>query len=162
MYDAKVISGIKNTLIKRGETIAVAESVTAGHLQAAISQADFAKDFFQGGITVYNIGQKSRHLWIDPIRGEACNCVSAEIAGQMATGACKLFSCDWGISITGYAAPVPELGIEKLFAFYAVAFRGDVKEVKRIKSSGLSPVDTQVDYTNAVLKRFQKMLRDNH
>ena len=56
--DDQVIDQIKNILIDRGETIAVAESLTSGHLQVALASAENASEFFQGGITVYNLGQR--------------------------------------------------------------------------------------------------------
>ena len=106
-YDDKIIEDIKNLLIRRGQTIAVAESLTSGHLQVALASAQNASKFFQGGITAYNLGQKARHLKIEPIHAENCNCVSEKVASQMALNVVDLFSTDWSIGITGYAAPVP-------------------------------------------------------
>ena len=63
----EVVNSIKDTLQTKCETIAVAESLTAGLLQFALAAAEGASGYFQGGITVYNLGQKSRHLHIDPI-----------------------------------------------------------------------------------------------
>ena len=123
MYDGQVINSIKEILVKRRQTIAVAESVTAGHLQAALASAENASQFFQGGITAYNLGQKSRHLKIEPIHAESCNCVSDKVAIEMAYEVARLFSCDWGIAITGYAAPVPKYSIDELFAYYAISFQ---------------------------------------
>lgn len=145
-------------MLAHEETLAVAESVTSGHLQAALSLANNARKFFQGGITTYNLGQKSRHLHLDPIHAEACNCVSEKIAHQMAVHACLLFSSDWGIGITGYAAPVPECGITTLFAFYAISYRGNVILSKRIASEKKSVVDVQQNYVNILLSDFSKIL----
>lgn len=75
-FEISRVNILKELFIKANETVAVAESVTAGLLQLAFSSADFATKYFQGGITVYNIGQKSRHLLIDPIHAIECNCVS--------------------------------------------------------------------------------------
>jgi nicotinamide-nucleotide amidase len=159
MYDEEVIQVIRNGTLKRKETIAVAESVTSGHVQAALSLADRAMDFYQGGITTYNLGQKSRHLQIDPIQGMMCNCVSADLAAQMAVAVSKLFSSDWGLSITGYATLVPELDIKTLFAFYAISFQGKVVASKRITASVQPPLMVQVYYANAVLKQLSVMIK---
>ena len=51
-----LIISIKDILIEDGKTLTVAESVTAGLLQAALSLALGASQLFQGGITVYNRG----------------------------------------------------------------------------------------------------------
>jgi nicotinamide-nucleotide amidase len=159
MYDEKFVHKIGRILLRKQETIATAESVTAGHLQASFSLAENAREFFQGGITAYNLGQKARHLHIDPIQGEACNCVSSRVAEQMATGACNLFSADWGISVTGYAAKVPELDVDTLFAYVAVAYHNDVVYVKKIKAPELSSMEVQLHYVNSVVKILVKLLK---
>src|SRR5688500_8216804 len=120
-----IIQVIGNILIERQQSIAVAESVTSGHMQVALSTATDAVKFYQGGITAYNIGQKSRHLHVEPIHAIACNCVSEQVACEMALQVCNLFNSQWGISITGYASKVPESNNE-LFAFYAIAYAGKI------------------------------------
>jgi nicotinamide-nucleotide amidase len=158
MYNTDDIAGIKNYLVRNGHTLSVAESVTSGHLQAALSLADGASEFFQGGITAYNLGQKARHLKIDPIHAESCNCVSEKTADEMALHALELFSSDWSISITGYAAPVPALGISERYAFYAVAFRGQIILKKRIVTQEENLMKAQVSLANVLLKAFQEYL----
>ena len=158
MYDEQVIKSIMEILLERRQTIAVAESVTAGHLQVALASAENASLFFQGGITVYNLGQKSRHLKIEPIHAEACNCVSDKVAVEMAYEVTQLFSCDWGIAITGYAAPVPEQSIDELHAYYAISFQQKVLEVKKIRSEKNDPMKVQVFYVNTILKDLHRLL----
>src|SRR5688572_19544069 len=123
---SEVTDKIGMVLKKNRQTIAVAESVTAGQLQTSLSLADKALDFFQGGMTAYNIGQKSKHLGIDPIEAIATDCVSEKIAITMAKNIVTIFNCDWGIGITGYASPVPEKNIEELFACFAICFHHDI------------------------------------
>ena len=154
MYDEKTIHGIKEILIQHQHTVSVAESVTAGHLQAALASAESAAQFFQGGITAYNLGQKSRHLNIEPIHAERCNCVSEKVATQMAVQVTKLFTSDWGIAITGYAAPVPECDVDALFAFYAISFRDTVLDVKKISAKNGAPSSVQIFYVNTMLSDF--------
>ena len=158
MYNEQVIQSIKQILSKRRQTVAVAESVTAGHLQVALASAENASQFFQGGITAYNLGQKSRHLKIEPIHAEGCNCVSDKVAIEMAYEVTQLFSCDWGIAITGYAAPVPEYSIDELFAYYAISFQQKLLEVKKIKAEKNDPMKVQVFYVNNILTDFQRLL----
>jgi nicotinamide-nucleotide amidase len=154
-YDTTTIEKIKDRLLARHETIAVAESVTAGHLQAAISLATNASYFFQGGITTYNLGQKCRHLNIEPTQAELCNCVSQSIATAMAREVTSSFLSNWGIAITGYAAPVPELSVEQLFAYYAICYKNKLKEGRIIRIRGkLPPLEAQLHYANKVLERL--------
>ena len=162
MYDLKIINEIKDLLLKRRETIATAESVTSGHLQAAISLADGATEIFQGGITTYNIDQKVRHLHIDHAHALSCNCVSQKVADEMATNAIDLFKSDWAIAITGYATPVPDLGIEQLFAFCSVSYKGRLAKSELIKVAKDEALKVQVHYANAVLKSFRDFLASAH
>lgn len=160
LFDLKQVEQIKNLLKKRGETIAVAESVTSGLLQTALSQAEGATQIFQGGITAYNLGQKARHLKINPIEAEACNCVSENVAVAMAHEVCRLFSSDFGVSITGYASAVPELNVHDLYAFLAVSYRQKVIYSKKIKGNNAhSALENQVLYTNKILAEVLKFLK---
>ena len=158
MYNKQVIQSIAQVLMKQRQTIAVAESVSAGHLQVALASAENASQFFQGGITAYNLGQKSRHLRIEPIHAERCNCVSDKVAIEMAHEVTRLFSCDWGIAITGYAAPVPEYSIDELFAYYAISFQQELLEVKKIIAEKNDPMKVQAFYVNNILTDLQRLL----
>jgi PncC family amidohydrolase len=84
VYNQSTIDAIRNYLVGAEETIAVAESVTSGHLQAALSSGEEASKYFQGGLTAYNAGQKARHLNIEPIYADKVNCVADKIASAMA------------------------------------------------------------------------------
>lgn len=152
-FNVAAIETIRQHLTANKETIAVAESVTSGFLQAALASAEQASDFFQGGITTYNIDQKVRHLGIDRKVGEACNCVSANIAEQMARGVAALFKCDWSIAVTGYATPVEESGF-KLFAHYSVFHQNRIIDSGRIDLEQKSPEEVQLQYVNTILANF--------
>lgn len=160
MYNTSLINSIKEILIKQKQTLAVAESVTSGHLQAAFSLANGATQFFHGGITAYNLGQKSRHLQVDPILAESCNCVSDKVTESMALGALNLFSSTWSIAVTGYAAPIPEIGITELFAFVSIASKDVVMHTKKIVAEKKSPLECQLFYTTQVLLEFEKLLKN--
>lgn len=159
LYDDKVVNTIKDILTQRKQTIAVAESVTAGHLQAALSSAIEASQFFQGGITAYNLGQKCRHLQVDPISAGGCDCVSEDVARTMALHANTLFTSQYSIAITGYAATMPEKGQNALFAWYALAFNNRLIRCEKI-TTGKERVAAQVDYTNQVLQKFLDVLQE--
>ena len=154
------MEAIKDDLIARSETIAVAESVTSGMLQLALTEADNAASFYQGGLTAYNLGQKSRHLLIEPIHALSCNSVSERIARDMALNVCHLFTSDWGVGITGYASPVPESG-SKLFAWYAISCRGYVVTTKKISPKKDEPFKIQQLYVTHLLKDLAACLRSS-
>jgi nicotinamide-nucleotide amidase len=157
-YNIVTINSIKEILIKNQLTLAVAESVTAGHIQAAISAATEASFFFQGGITVYNAGQKTRHLHVEPIYAMKDDCVSQEVANQMALSVNNLFVSHYGISITGYATPVPEKDITELSAFYSIAAGNKIMLSGKIQSKFTNSIEVQIDYTNQVLESFHGLL----
>jgi nicotinamide-nucleotide amidase len=159
LFDNAIIEGLKRKITARSESISVAESVTAGLLQLALASAPDASTFFQGGITAYNVGQKSRHLLVEPIEAISCNCVSMKIARQMALSVCDMFKSDWGIAVTGYASPVPESG-QKLFAFYAIAYHGKVKISRRIDvKKKAEPIAVQCLYTDKILRELSGILK---
>src|SRR5690606_8728169 len=109
---------------------------------------------YQGGITAYNAGQKTRHLQVEPIHALTCDCVSEQTAVEMAQGSNQLFLSEYAIGITGYATPQPEDGIHELFAFVAIARRQDLLRATRLLSHEKHPLDVQVDFTNQALKLF--------
>jgi len=159
IYPIDDIETVKKGLLSRGATIAVAESVTAGHLQAALSLAEDARRFFQGGITVYNIGQKCRQLGIEPIHAQDCNGVSPAIAEEMASGVAQLFCSQIGIGITGYAAPVPEKGVDAPYAYYGIYGVGaDVVYAERVEGTGKDALEVQLFYVRCVLSGLKKLL----
>ena len=157
LYDEKIVNTIKEILTDRKETISVAESVTAGHLQAALSSAIEASQFFQGGITVYNLGQKCRHLGVEPIHAEDSNCVDGQVASTMATNAAKMFTSHYSIAITGYASKMPEKGLHHLYAYYAISYKGELLVCEKITTNE-ERVDAQVDYTWQVLQKLATIL----
>src|ERR1017187_5374339 len=89
-------------------SLAVAESVTCGRLQARIGAIPGASEFFLGGMTAYSLDEKVRHLGVDRAGASAANSISGPVAEQMARGACILFGSDLGVSTTGYAEPSAE------------------------------------------------------
>jgi nicotinamide-nucleotide amidase len=146
-------------MIESEQTIAIAESVTSGNLQAAFSIAMDASKYFQGGITAYNLGQKTRHLNIEPILAQKTNCIEQRIANTMAIEVSKMFLSNYGIAITGYAAIVPECGEEGLFAYFSLAHQQKIVLTKRLTSSEKHPYDVQVDYAKQVIQLLHDYLR---
>lgn len=152
-----IIDDVKDKLIKKHETLAVAESVTSGMLQAIFSAATDAAKFFQGGITTYNIGQKVLHLGIEPIHAAECNCVSKQTASEMALGVATLFRSDWGIGITGYASAVPESG-NQLFAFCTISYKGEVVLEEKIQPQETEFFLVQHEFAIKVLSLLKTQL----
>lgn len=158
MFDNKVINDLKELLTGNQESLSVAESVTAGFIQAALSSAENASEFFEGGITTYNLDQKVRHLHVNREHAQQVDCVSERVSQEMALNCAKLFKSTWALAITGYASPVPE-GHSKLFAHYAVSNNGKVVAHQCIESHSEAGLQTQLYFTNEVLRHLLELVK---
>ena len=68
-------------------TLAAAESLTAGNVQARIASVSGASGYFRGGVTAYSIEEKVKLLGVNRAAAKRVNCVSARVAEEMAAGA---------------------------------------------------------------------------
>lgn len=158
LKEKKALQFIASYLQHHDETVAVSESVTAGLIQSRFSLAKNAMLFFHGGITTYNLGQKARLLRIDPILAERTNCVSDVIARDMAVNVAELFICTWGLGITGYAVPVPALGVDHCFAHYAFSYRGHTVLEGKLETKRRGALQVQHYYATSVIDAFASYL----
>lgn len=150
-HNHTILKKIAQALLKKNESIAVAESVTAGYLQNAFSQMPNASNFFKGGITAYTPEIKIKLLKVDPMEAERENCVSKNIAEVMAFNAANLFNAEWIISITGYAKPVPESN-HKLYAYYCMIYHGRIISSEKLQiPETFSPIEAQQAYVEKIL-----------
>lgn len=96
---------IVKALTERGETLAVAESLTGGLLSDAIVQVPGASRVFMGGIVAYDEGRKVTLLGVRQETLDQYTAVSRQTALEMARGARQRLQTDWALSTTGYAGP---------------------------------------------------------
>ena len=157
LFDKRLLEKIGKKILKKKETVAVAESVTSGLLQFAFSNIPDAAKFLQGGITAFNLGQKFKHLTVEPIHAAAFNCVSAKVAEEMTLNVGNMFASDWSIGITGYASAVPE-GNNEVLAYFAIAYKGIIKSKGRLKGVKTDPVMVQFHYAQSVLKKLSALV----
>jgi len=145
-------------------TLGVAESVTSGRVQARATAHTGSSEFFLGGITAYTLEGKVRHLGVNRREAEACQCVSALVAEQMAWGVCRLFDSDLGVATTGWAEPSPRDGVEEPFAWWALAHVRSPNNVYfqsgRVEAPHASRVDAQMLIADAVIARLIRYLQD--
>ncbi len=146
-------------------TLAVAESLTCGRLQAAIGSISGASEFFLGGMTAYALDQKVRHLGVDAAEAASTNGVSERVAEQMARGACVLFGSDLGAATTGYAEPSAGWRVTEPFAWWGLAQRrpgGDFAVASgRVDCPGLARVEVQERVAAAALDALVRWLRES-
>ncbi|MDD2763251.1 MAG: CinA family protein [Opitutaceae bacterium] len=145
-------------------TLAVAESLTCGRLQARIGAISGASDFFLGGLTAYALAQKVRHLGVDHGPVEPVNAVSPGVAEQMARGACAFFGSDLALATTGYAEPAPERGVTHPLAYWALAHRRTDNSLLlrhgRVERPGATRVEMQEAVVGAALATLLSYLRE--
>lgn len=145
-------------------TLAAAESLTCGRVQARVGEVSGASNFFRGGITAYSLDQKVRHLGVDRAAARRVNCVSVEVARQMAVGVCRLFETDLGVATTGYAESSSAEGVTVPFAWWAIARRGARGKLAAVQSGrvecpGCTRSDVQAIVADAVLAELAAYLR---
>lgn len=104
-------------------TVCAAESLTTGFVQARLTALSGASAFFVGGMTAYDLDQKVRHLGVDREAAAAVNCVSAQVAREMAVGALALFGADLALSTTGYAERCEADDVREPMAWWGLAHR---------------------------------------
>jgi nicotinamide-nucleotide amidase len=107
-------------LTVRGETLAVAESLTGGLVAAEITAAPGASKAFRGSVTAYATELKHRVLGVDAALLEAQGAVNPQVAAEMAAGVRKFLGADWGVATTGVAGPEPQDGQPVGTVFVAV------------------------------------------
>ena len=107
-------------LTVKGETLAVAESLTGGLVAAEITSVPGASKVFRGSVTAYATELKHELLGVDPALLASHGAVDAQVAAQMAAGVRKALGTDWGIATTGVAGPEPQDGKPVGTVFVAV------------------------------------------
>ena len=107
-------------LTVKGETLAVAESLTGGLVAAEITSVPGASKVFRGSVTAYATELKHELLGVDATLLAARGAVDPQVAAQMAAGVRKALGTDWGIATTGVAGPEPQDGQAVGTVFVAV------------------------------------------
>ena len=105
------VAGLVATLRERGETVATAESLTAGLVAAALTEVPGASAVVRGGLVVYGTDLKERLAGVDPELLAEHGAVHPDVAAQLAVGASRSCEADWGIGLTGVAGPDPQDGV---------------------------------------------------
>jgi nicotinamide-nucleotide amidase len=125
----------------RGETVAVAESLTAGGLGHALTYTPGASKVFMGGIIAYTNEVKENILGIDPALIAEFSVVSEEVANAMADAAKAKFGTTWGIATTGIAGPGDHQGISEGTVW--ISIRGPINQTVQLQlDSGREAVRT--------------------
>lgn len=97
---------VGSTLIKKGITVASAESCTGGMVAARlINYSGISESFLEGAVT-YSNEAKIKRLGVNKGTLDKFGAVSEEVAKEMAEGIAKVSGADLGVSTTGVAGPL--------------------------------------------------------
>lgn len=102
---AEIASRAVDALRRRGETVAVAESCTAGWLGRELTAEAGASDVFWGGVIVYADEAKQRLAAVPRDLIASRGSVSEEVAIALAEGLRQRADTEWTLAITGIAGP---------------------------------------------------------
>src|ERR1019366_1129877 len=92
-------------LAARGQTVAVAESLTGGLLAAALTGIPGASAAFRGAVVAYATSLKATLLDVPSLLLDELGAVSPEVAAAMADGVRGRLSATFGAATTGVAGP---------------------------------------------------------
>lgn len=98
-------SRVHRLLVKRGLTLALAESCTGGLIGDLITDISGSSAYFLGSAVTYSDNAKQRLLGVQATTLAAHGAVSAPTAAEMAQGARQLYGADIAASVTGIAGP---------------------------------------------------------
>jgi nicotinamide-nucleotide amidase len=120
--DDDTIDSVVHTLLQqRGETVAVAESLTGGLLSARLTTMPGASNSYRGGVTAYATDLKAELLGVDAGRLDQVGAVAAETAGAMAAGVRRRLGATYGLALTGVAGPAEQEGKPAGLVYAALA-----------------------------------------
>lgn len=131
-------------------TISVIENVTSGFVHFSLSQINQSYDFLKGGLIVNN-PEQLKALPANENYFSNSEDVSESTAEQMAITASKIFGSDWGIGITGFAAP-EENSEFKTYTYFSFAYKQEIVLTKFLELHPLTNfMEAKIYYTEFLL-----------
>jgi nicotinamide-nucleotide amidase len=103
-------AAVHRALLARGQTVAAAESLTAGLFCATLVTVPGASATLRGGAVVYATDLKATLAGVPEPLLAAHGPVAPETAAALAEGIRLRCSADWGVGLTGVAGPDPQDG----------------------------------------------------
>jgi len=122
---------LHRALLDRGETVAAAESLTAGLFCATLATVPGASATLRGGVVVYATELKTALAGVPADMLAEHGPVSPETAAALAGGVRARCAAAWGVGLTGVAGPDPVDGHGPGRVYVGIAGEGatDVREL---------------------------------
>ncbi|GAB5900442.1 MULTISPECIES: CinA family protein [Mycolicibacterium] len=143
-------------LTVHGQSVATAESLTAGLLAATLAGVPGASAVLHGGLITYTEDTKIWLAGVAPQVLDAVGPVAAPTARALAVGARQRCAATWGVSLTGVAGPEPHGGHPVGTVFLGLAGPVDT-EVVELALSG-SRWEIRVAAVNEAIARLRVLV----
>ncbi|HEY8533187.1 MAG TPA: CinA family protein [Micromonospora sp.] len=99
---------VVRALARRGETLAVVESLTGGLLAATVVDVPGASAVFRGGLVAYATDLKASLVGVPHDLLAERGPVDPDVARALAEGGRSRCGADWALATTGVAGPQPQ------------------------------------------------------
>ena len=119
--DFAFVADVVRLLLERGETVATAESLTAGLVAAALTTVPGSSAVVRGGLVVYATDLKASLADVPAELLAAHGAVHPDVATALAGGARRACGADWGLGLTGVAGPDPQDGAAPGTVYFGIA-----------------------------------------
>lgn len=145
-------------LRSRGETLAVAESMTGGLLASRLTAIPGASASYLGGVTAYSLGAKTALLGLPEALLLEEGTVSEAASRGMAESVREKLGATWGLGLTGNAGPGTERGAPLGAVHLALA--GPKGTVSKALSIPGDRADVQLRAAGQALDLLRRALRN--
>ena len=149
-------------LVARGQTLAVAESLTGGLLAAALTDIPGSSAAFRGGVVSYATDLKAALLGVPSDLLDRHGAVHPAVAAAMAQGACRRLAATVGAATTGVAGPDPADGQPVGTVFIAVSMGPDATPDVRLAGPVRGPAADQGGHGDPGARLLLGVMREDN
>ncbi len=161
-YDGDTLeSVVGDLLVKRGLTVALAESCTGGLVSKRLTDISGSSRYVKLNLVTYSNEAKAKMLGVHEFILNTKGAVSLECAHAMATGAARVASADIGIGVTGIAGPDGGTAEKPVGLVYVALVAGHYQTDKTLNfSKDMSRAEIRHRTANEALNMLRLYLLD--
>jgi PncC family amidohydrolase len=127
----KLITSLKHKKL----SLAAVESCSGGYLSYLLTKIPGSSKIFKGGIVAYSLEAKNKFFKIPLPLLKKTQGVSSQVALLLAKRVRKIFNCDIGMSLVGFAGPEVKMGKKVGTVFIGIADKKGIM-VKKVIIKG--------------------------
>ena len=144
-----------------GGTLAVAESMTGGTIQARLTGIPGSSTAFRGGAVVYSADAKHRLAEVDPGLILQEGTVSEPVTRALAEGIARRLGTTWGLAVTGNAGPTEDREGHAPVGTCFIAVHGPAGTTSRTLSFPGSRTDIQARTATWALDLLRRRIQES-